>query len=340
MEICPPEKIKTEFDYGNIIINPITDQQQLLLDQILTIYPQIDKKCVLKTIQYAESKEDSFTPLKKISKNAELPFAITIIEKGHYLIHFKRRNGKNEAVVKGSFKAFYGTVEISDEKVKKRGELLVSDAQKFETQFPHFRKEFDSPHVMRKPLYEIDHGKNKKSLIYPFYDLNVNAYLNKNKLSDHEKLKLFRSYVKGVADIHKQGFVHRDIKELNGLIKLDENGKLKKLKVSDLDSVIEEASCSTDYFGTLQYLPVTVMTKKEIQSRKTDMFMVARMACGCFDLPWIVDELSEQPKNTPLQDHMQPLISKLRSLDPNVRLTAEELLIELDKIENTLFLSA
>lgn len=326
---------KKSIDFSSIKALRPTEEQQVILSQIKRIYLLIDESLILKTIQYENAHEKDLTGLKKISKSLDAPFALTYIEPGHCLIHTKKNNGSPYKEIKGGFKVCYGVLEVNGQNVKKRAELFIRDRNTFENRFPNYKTEFSSSHVMKASLYEVDHGKNKKSLIYPFYHTDLSTYLNNNEVSEEQTLSLFTQYVDGVADIHEKGFMHRDLKEKNGLLKLNEKGEVLKVKVSDLDSVEQEKNASPKWFGTLSYVPGAVLLREEIQGYKSDVYALGVIASHIFDTTGELNDENE-PLN-PFQLRMASVVEQLKSPNAQNRPTAKELSLELKQIHRELF---
>lgn len=326
---------KLIFDYSNIISQPSSPQQIEISEKIVKLFPNINAHLLMLTIQYVEEHHNVLKSLKKVSRSRELPFAITFIEDRHYLIHLKRMNGSPAQEVKGRYKEFFESVEVLKNRVKKRAELLIRDSAGFEKDFPEFRKRFHSLHVMKPPIHEINHGNNKKSLIYPCYNCDLGAFLRTYKPSKKQKLAVLIALTIGVRDMHKEKFAHRDLKEANVLVKCDQNGELIKIKIADLDTALPEERCVIGkWVGTFGYIPISVMTKKECESLTSDMFSLGKITKKVMDLESYDEMEMKEKKLSPFQEHMRDLTEKKlgSTIDPNARITAEEWLKELQKV--------
>ena len=92
---------------------------------------------------------------------------------------------------------------------------------------------------------------------------HIHNTLKVDHLSEDASRALFRQMVQGVADIHDQGLVHRDIKYLNILVSLrkEDSDKPAKIKITDFglcrrmeSDTVSDALCGTVGFASPEVL--------------------------------------------------------------------------------------
>lgn len=175
--------------------------------------------------------EDSIFIRKDKSK---LPFSLEFWKDGTWLIHTKEIKdcGSNKKVlisVDLIKKCFYARLKpkFSDS----QNEQNVRDEALKIKLFEGCRGVIQ---ICRLSDYESEDGLRKKcALIEGLYDVTFNK-LYKMQLSLEEITKIALDLMTGLASIHQKGFIHRDLKEKNIVVKLDQNEKVVEAVICDL----------------------------------------------------------------------------------------------------------
>lgn len=298
------------------------------------LFPKVNPELIEKTLSFIRDNGErlSYLNIKFEEREDILPVPVTKLEDNHYLLHLEA-NGKTKPK-KGSFKACYPTIEVSptENKTKKRAELLIMNVADFKAKFPHYNHEFGSKYVMHAPLHEITNNPNCQSIIYPYYDYTIHSYFKEMNPPNSEKIEIILSFALGVQDIHRQKFVHRDLKEANGVVKFDKHGCLK-VKVADLDSVIpEEGTTMADYFGTIGYVPY------ERPTCKTDVYSLGKILANAFGLTQVA--YLSVPSSHPLSElekQILELVLLCKVKNPDDRIGVNEFISRLNSIHPLAF---
>jgi len=160
------------------------------------------------------------------------------------------------------------------------------------------------------------------------------------KCSEVNAKRLFKELVSAVAYLHSEKIAHRDLKPENILLDIEGN-----IKLSDfgLARVADSNSMMTTFCGTPQYIAPEVIKlgNKSAYTPAVDMWS---LGCILFliltnKLPFDGEDLNLLFKNiqevkysfpsdleTTISTEARDLIRRLLELDPNKRLTAEEVL--------------
>lgn len=152
------------------------------------------------------------------------------------------------------------------------------------------------------------------------------------KLDENLGKNYFKQMIEGVSFIHQQGFCHRDLKPENilfskGTVKISDFGWCTEIKKNKMLNMIA---------GTPSYAAPEVLMGKSYDGKKADIWSLGiclyTMLTGCFAFDnENIDELIQDivklkyPPPTFLSKEAQDLIKKLLVIDPNQRLTLEEI---------------
>lgn len=198
-----------------------------------------------------------------------------------------------------------------------------------------------------KPYFFIN-NQNGLFLVTKRCESTFDQIIRDPKVSQKKKLQLFREVLKGVAAIHEQGIIHRDIKPQN--ILLDKKGKIKIIDFN-LSCLKTETSKLVSFCGTAIYQPPEgILRQAKTEPEKIDswglgiiLYMICegkrpeftRLFKEQVHLPIQQQEkilqaakkleFSRLKKNDPLI----PVIRGLLHTDPHKRLSAKEALLHL-----------
>lgn len=197
--------------------------------------------------------------------------------KGKYVIEEKIENSDFSNIYLGSCK---NTEVVIKECFPRSLVIRGSDHEvftvKYKDKFDMIKKSFLNEAAV---LENLNHANIVK--IYDKFKLNNTVYivmeyckgvtLKKhildNNLSEDEVVKLFLRILKVIKYIHKQGYLHRDIKPTNIMI------KGKTLKILDFGSSIEKKSRNAEYVRvTSGYSPIEMYSLKSINTESTDIY--------------------------------------------------------------------
>lgn len=163
--------------------------------------------------------------------------------------------------------------------------------------------------------------------------------LKQNNIAPLTIMQIYRGIVNGIKIMHEKGYAHLDLKLENVVLMADLTPKLIDFGLS------EKVGNSGVPRGTPIYFPFEMIGKSHVQfSKKMDMY----------SLGVLLYEMTYQGKRLPFEENMQDLllskhygvfqyypgmykeflglISQLSLRDPSVRLTADQLLDEIDRV--------
>ena len=153
-------------------------------------------------------------------------------------------------------------------RLKKNKATLISD-------YPNFAREMESMERLGHPnvVSLIDHfeSNNMVCLVMDYCakgDLSNYISNLETELSTSEKLSLFRQVLEGIYHIHKNGYMHRDLKPDNILLTADLTVKIGDMGLTKK----EENDINNTSAGTPLYASPQVMEKKGQYSKKCDVF--------------------------------------------------------------------
>lgn len=273
-------------------------------------------------------------------------YPVALLEKNTALIGiFEVKGPKSGGIDSGAMKSLEAGILLyqknAGKRVKKVALLVIKYYKDFIEKNPYYDTDFKSPFVMKPPKYILGLG-NTKALMYSYYPMNLNRYLS-GDLNLNEKLRSIIQYVRGVKDIHEMGFMHRDLKALNALVKHDKNGAIR-VKVADNDTVFPEEvflqqhtlGMPVAFQGTMRYLPLSnLVMGKEIQTRKTDMYM---LGCLIADALSLYDQFITKTTNLPLgtsEMKLEEIVHKLIATPSADRISCTELISMLEALINS-----
>lgn len=221
---------------------------------------------------------------------------------------------KNIFSSKGKFKTFNTGIEIDNGSENFIAFLMINDAKRFLT--TRELNSFNIPNrqnVISNPKYEYYlEEKNMLIQIQDLYDGDIHNLAQKENWDFLQKIKIMQEAAKGIAELHSNGYLHRDIKP-DQFFKKDD-----KIVLADLDSVIEENNASNPKYlsshlaGTIGFVPIDGYTKGP--SKSVDMFAFGKSMESFFtdivekkeknasekELSMLIEDLiNDEPKNRP-----------------------------------------
>lgn len=167
---------------------------------------------------------------------------------------------------------------------------------------PHIIKFVDSIDTPNKMYIFLEYAKSG----------DMYTYINKNKLTEDECLRLFYQTCEGIAYIHSRNVMHRDLKPEN--ILLDEN---LNVKICDfgwsaeyLPTEIRQTLC-----GTYEYMAPEIFFRKQ-QTKKTDIWALGILLYELFHghAPFRGTKMEDVLANI-----MKNSIAFRKTIDPQIR---------------------
>ncbi|EGT56566.1 hypothetical protein CAEBREN_32578 [Caenorhabditis brenneri] len=201
----------------------------------------------------------------------------------------------------GSFGAVYGVIRQSD---KKGFALKCESVNMKRSMLPHEANVLLALNLLKSPHFVemVDHGTVRGRFLFVVIKLvgknlwDVRVSLEEKKFSLTTALLIAEQTLAGLRDLHRVGWLHRDLKPPNFCIgrEGDESfhtvfildfGLCRKVAMKGKDIRVPRKECA--FRGTTRYASIAAHDGKE-QSRKDDVeawwYMVAEMMV--IDLPW------------------------------------------------------
>lgn len=167
-----------------------------------------------------------------------LIFPIQIYKSGSFYIHFKKKDPKR---TKGGYKTFSRSLRVNDMKLYANLTLDMTTARNINK----LKHELTVMHNMKRQSYHLSYkdyslyqsnsskGKKLKGIIQTkLFDSDLSSF-TKKEVSLKTLLDLMHMSAKSIKKFHKKGYVHRDIKANNFLVK--QSGKKLSLSLTDYD---------------------------------------------------------------------------------------------------------
>jgi len=187
-------------------------------------------------------------------------------------------------------------------------------------------------HILPRTEYtHHDENRNQTLFIYPLYDGDLTRLRSDDEIGFEAKRKITRKAAKGVAELHEQGLVHRDIKPGNFFIKQTDGGKYNVV-VGDLDYAVPVGTKFDlkNYVITLGYVAPEISTRGN-PSTQGDVYSLGRTLENIFD-----HEISTN-EEVPIKDEkvveVTRLVERAKSKNPTERPTAREIADILKKLK-------
>jgi len=268
-------------------------------------------------------------------------------------ILFTSSQKKDPLIGKGMLKRIYNALGILD---AKRYVVMILDENSYECE--QLEACLDCPQIVRKQGDLID---NKMHYIICEYCNrgDLSKVFKTTKLSFRDKLKIAMDLLKGLFYLHRNNRVHQDLKPEN--IFIHEEGGQISAKIGDLGSTV----CFTDpedlrkeQRGSWAYIPPERIPGiknnnvwLESQNPSSDMWSTGLLLYELFhpkhnkiafqnahDLCNAIEglyahQLTREIEHQGIPWQIQLLISQMLQVDPQKRITAEEALIALEKID-------
>jgi len=136
-------------------------------------------------------------------------------------------------------------------------------------------------------VYEIFSYNYKKYLVMEFMPKSLYDYVEKNKISENECKRLFKSLLNVIKFLHNNNIYHRDIKLEN--ILLDENNNIK---LCDFEFTIFTLKSFNDYNCTINYAAPEIMQRYNcFYNDKVDIWCLGILLFAIFfqTFPFIIN---------------------------------------------------
>jgi serine/threonine protein kinase len=176
---------------------------------------------------------------------------------------------------------------------------------------------------------ELDESNYNKFLFIQMElcSCNLKEYLQKNKITYQEKKMISKQILKGLEYIHKQKYIHRDIKLSNIFYGLD-----NKIKIGDFGLITKIKNNLDDDVGTIGYTAPEVLDGK-LYNNKADLYSLGVVLMEIFyeietDMGKMI--MIKNARNNNLDnenENIKKLINGLIKENPNDRLSINECLL-------------
>lgn len=124
-------------------------------------------------------------------------------------------------------------------------------------------KTMKSPYIIN--LYDVEEDENNIHLLLEYCDggdlINYQAKLKDRVFSLEKATEVLSEVIIGLEQLHQEGYLHRDIKSQNVLIKT-ENGK-ERFKLADFGFSKKKAEVGGTILGTEQFMSPEIFAGNE-----------------------------------------------------------------------------
>ena len=206
-----------------------------------------------------------------------------------------------------------------------------------ECNHPNLVKYIDSFETSKSLFDGRDEGKQHFNLVLEYYETTLQDYIDeKGPLSTEEILHFLGDLASGLSYLHyEKNVVHRDIKPSNMLLKMNNEGELPTLKISEF-AFVRQYEHANYFSPSPLFTAPELFTDKEYTS-KYDLYSVGvtlyHMATK--DFPFtrnklsIVEAIKEEkpwklPENIKIDEELHDLLKKLITFNEEERLTWDE----------------
>jgi len=220
----------------------------------------------------------------------------------------------------------------------------------------HILRSIDHPCIIQ--LLDVIDTENNLYIILELADGGelFDKILEKIRFSEKEAKLHFYQMVSAVAYLHKKNIAHRDLKPENVLLSNDDSNPLIKISDMGLSKLVDHTTFLQTFCGTPQYLAPEVLISRvrgdgsygfevdmwslgvilyillcgcpPFSTERTDKSLVRQVCDGDYSFP--------KSKWANISDSAIDLVSKLMTVEKNIRLTAEQALAHpwLNEAEN------
>lgn len=163
-----------------------------------------------------------------------------------------------------------------------------------------------------------------------FFDIHKEAKKDR-PISAQQSIDMAKKALQNLAELHHQGYLHRDIK-LENLIW---DNMAKKCRIIDLGNAIQGTEVIDPTIkGTKGYLAPELDPSEE-HGRFKRMFLEGRKynrQTDLYSMGEVIDRLSDVTQQGPQQRMLKDIANRLKAVDPAQRPSAEEAIAAIDKI--------
>lgn len=223
--------------------------------------------------------------------------------------------------------------------------LEAFDIENYQKHFPqasyyYFQswRELDHPNL----LLPFDDGQ-VGGWVYMVYELdpgtNLEAYLERQAgvLPLEQAVEITFQILDGLHYLHQKGLVHRNVKPLNILIKMDDQSTLARLSDFELMKRFENADNDFEregaFAGTLPFMPPEQVTQFKHVKPPTDIFSIGAtlyyLLTGCYPFPFPCRSENarlwrDEPVKVLLRENTIPIRQRLPDLPEGIAAVIEK----------------
>lgn len=212
----------------------------------------------------------------------------------------------------------YMMIEGGHASVHQCGDYAVKKAALEDTSIEAFLfKEYtlvqslNHPNIIRFQALDVD--RDTAVIRMPWYSLSLSNWIAENDFDHRLALfdHIFSRLLDAVAEVHRNGVIHLDIKPSNVMMK-----GVEPILI-DFSAAVHVASPSTDYATPDQYSPPEVITHQPVTSA-ADVYMIAVTMMEYLWLEEIPEDITAAvvQLNNPLALWIPPMLSKDPALRP------------------------
>ena len=244
------------------------------------------------------------------SPGLQTPLDVALDKEGHPRRPKIRIEGYD--IIRELHRGGQGVVYQAIEKATKRKvaiKVLIEGPHASKTARKRFEREIELVAQLKHPnIISIFHsGETPEGMRYCVMDyirgLPMDQYVNENRLSLEDRLKLFSTLCDAVQYAHQKGVIHRDLKPSNILVDSAGNPKvldfgLAKVLAAPIETVV---SLSQQVIGTLPYMsPEQARGNPDDIDTRTDIYALGiilyEMLTGHYPYP-VAGQMAEMLKN-------------------------------------------
>ncbi|MCE8163376.1 MAG: protein kinase [Candidatus Moeniiplasma glomeromycotorum] len=310
----------------------ITDSKELITQ--LKAYSKLtEKHSQLITHQVINKIEKTTENTDKIFSTPKRPLLEKKIGQGRYGEVYRSKWGLQEVAVKKLYLLPHDTSESNLKDIQKEINILKNLRNRYIIQYYNTYSDDQELFII------MDYAENG----------TLNKFINDNKYKEHDwnfNANLIKQITLGLAYIHHENIIHRDLKSMNILLTYGYQAKISDFGLSKIKNIT--SSQSNDAKGTTRWMAPEVIREQEY-SEQSDIYslgmVIWEIATKCTkpfkevdnDFSVMFKVAHENKKETIPQDtpeNIQFIIKQCWKDNPNKRIILENILKTINKTTN------